>query len=190
MMAQVLGFPTALGMPRWVGQSGPDVLRRLGLMHALWSIVDAFDLGNIAVERADRSDDVERRLRKVMSAARRQARSFPLLDRKGLPITLGGDHSTSLGTALALAQQGQEFDVVWIDAHGDFNTPRTSPSGNPHGMVLAILAGLTRLLPEVVSPARLHLWGVRDLDPAERELLDIHCVEPSDRGGVRSLWPG
>jgi len=79
---------------------------------------------------------------------------------------------------------------VWLDAHGDFNTPVTSPSGNPHGMVLALLAGLTPYLPQAVPPWRLHLWGVRDLDPGERSLLTALGVEVRDVDATRAEWPG
>src|SRR5262249_56906221 len=108
-----------------------------------------------------------------MTAAGRQGEAFTdAYDDDALTITVGGDHTTSLGTALALTRLGLSFDVVWLDAHGDFNTPITSPSGNPHGMVLALLAGLTPYLPQAVAPWRLHLWGVRGLDPGERAPLD------------------
>src|SRR5262245_36236971 len=126
-----------------------------------------------------------------MAAARRQAEAFTdAYDDDTLTITLGGDHTSSLGTALALSQIGQPFDVVWLDAHGDFNTPITSPSGNPHGMVLALLTGLTPYLPQTVPPWRLHLWGVRDLDPGERALLNALGVDVRAVDATRAEWPG
>jgi arginase len=126
-----------------------------------------------------------------MAAARWQAEVFTdAYDEDTLPITLGGDHTTSVGTVLALTQLGLSFDVVWLDAHGDFNTPNTSPSGNPHGMVLALLAGLTPYLPQAVAPWRLHLWGVRDLDPGERCLLTALGVDVRDVAATRAEWPG
>src|SRR5262249_17336490 len=166
MRAQLFGFPTALGLPRHVSEAGPAALRRLGLVQALEHILEVADLGDMEVERPEAGDGGERLLPRVIAAARRQARAFTkVYAADSLPITVGGDHTTSLGTALALNQLGVSFDVVWLDAHGDFNTPITSPSGNPHGMVLALLAGLTPYLPQAVPPWRLHLWGVRDLDP-------------------------
>src|SRR5262249_54773820 len=166
MHAQLLGFPTALGMPRPVSEAGPAALRRLGLVQALEHVLEVTDLGDLAVERPEVGDGVDRLLGRVITAARRQARAFAhAYAADSLAITVGGDHTTSVGTALALTQLGLSFDVVWLDAHGDFNTPITSPSGNPHGMVLALLAGLTPYLPQTVPPWRLHLWGVRDLDP-------------------------
>jgi arginase len=125
-----------------------------------------------------------------MAAAQRQAQSFALHDDPDtFTVTIGGDHSTSLGTLMALSRrQRRGFDVVWIDAHADFNTPLTSPSGNPHGMELAIAAGLTQYLPRIVDPLRLHLWGVRDIDPGERRLLEEHGVEVRNVAATRRDW--
>src|SRR5262249_45683285 len=131
MRAQLLGFPTALGLPRFVSEAGPAALRRVGLVQALEQILGVTDLGDLAVEGPQPDDGVDRLLCRVMAAARRQAEAFTdAYDEDAMPITLGGDHTTSLGTALALTRLGLSFDVVWLDAHGDFNTPITSPSGN------------------------------------------------------------
>jgi len=191
MRAQLLGFPTALGLPRLVSEHGPAAVRRVGLVEALAHVLDVTDLGDLAVERPQPGDGVDRLLGRVMAAAGRQAEAFTdAYDDGALTITVGGDHTTSLGTALALTRLGLSFDVVWLDAHGDFNTPVTSPSGHPHGMVLALLAGLTPYLPQAVQPWRLHLWGVRDLDPGERSLLTALGVEVRDVDATRTEWPG
>jgi arginase len=191
MHAQLLGFPTVLGIPRPVSEAGPSALRRLGLVQSLEQILEVTDLGDLAVERPEVGDRVDRLLRRVITAAHRQARAFThAYAADSLPITVGGDHTTSFGTVLALTQLGLSFDVVWLDAHGDFNTPITSPSGNPHGMVLALLAGLTPYLPQAVAPCRLHLWGVRDLDPGERSLLTALGVDVRDVAETRAEWPG
>jgi arginase len=190
MRAQLLGFPTALGLPRQVSEAGPTALRRLGLVQALRGVLEATDLGDLAVERPQPGDGVDRLLRRVVAAAVRQARAFAgAYTADTLTVTIGGDHTTSLGTALALSQLGLSFDVVWLDAHGDFNTPVTSPSGNPHGMVLAMLAGLTPYLSQAVAPWRLHLWGVRDLDPGERSLLEAIGIDVRDVAATRAAWP-
>jgi arginase len=190
MYVQLRGFPTALGMPRLVSEAGPAALRRLGLIQTLERILEVTDLGDLAVERSVVGGGADQLLRRVIAAAHWQVRAFTkTYDADALPITLGGDHTTSLGTILALDQLGLPFDVVWLDAHGDFNMPSTSPSGNPHGMVLALLAGLTPYLPPIVSPSRLHLWGVRDLDPEERCLLKVLGVEVRDVAATRAEWP-
>jgi arginase len=190
MHAQLLGFPTALGLPRFVSEDGPAALRRIALVEALAHVVDVNDLGDLAVEWPEAGMGVGRLLDRVIAEACRQARAFTdAYTADALPITLGGDHTTSLGTALALSQLGLSFDVVWLDAHGDFNTPITSPSGNPHGMVLALLAGLTPYLPQTIAPWRLHLWGVRDLDPGERSLLSALGVDVREVAVTRTEWP-
>jgi arginase len=190
MHAQLLGFPTALGLPRPVLEHGPAALRRIGLVSALRRILETTDLGDLEVERPEEGDGAQQLLRKVIAAAWRQADAFPdAHDPDSLPITVGGDHTTSLGTALGLTRLGRPFDVVWLDAHGDFNTPVTSPSGNPHGMVLALLAGLTPYLPQAVPPWRLHLWGVRDLDHGECSLLAALGVDVRDVAATRAEWP-
>src|SRR5262245_28652327 len=190
MHAQLFGFPTTLGLPRLVSEEGPAALRRLGLVEGLECILEVADLGDLEVERPEAGDGPHRLLRKVIASARRQAAMFTNVhDPDSLPITVGGDHTTSLGTAMGLNQLGLSFDVVWLDAHGDFNTPISSPSGNPHGMVLALLAGLTPYLPQVVAPWRFHLWGVRDLDPGERALLGVLGVDVQDVSATRAEWP-
>jgi arginase len=191
MRAQLLGFPTTLGLPRPVArEEGPAALRRLGLVEALGQVAEVTDLGDLAVERPRPGEGLARLLRKVLAAAHQQAEVLADdYDDDALTVTVGGDHTTSLGTALALSRLGLSFDVVWLDAHGDFNTPVTSPSGNPHGMVLAMLAGLTPYLPQAVAPWRLHLWGVRDLDPAERGLLEALGVDVRDVAATRAGWP-
>src|SRR5262245_50675756 len=148
MRAQLLGFPTALGLPRLVSEHGSAAVRRVGLVEALAHVLDVTDLGNLAVERPQPGDGVDRLLGRVMAAAGRQAEGFTdAYDDGALKVTLGGDHTTSLATALALTRLRLSFDVVWRDAHGDFDTPVASPSGHPPGMVLALLAGLTPYLP-------------------------------------------
>src|SRR5207247_236525 len=112
------------------------------------------------------------------------------------PLVLGGDHSVALGTLVGMAGVHGPGGVVWIDAHGDLNTPATSPSGNVHGMVLAAALGLAGdsfkrdgwPLP-AVEPGKLALVGVRSLDDGERELLrtldaKIFTMSEVDRIGV------
>lgn len=176
MGVQVLGFPTNLGIPKPVARTAPAALRELGLMRRLSAVAGPVrDLGDMDLPRGEHFERGEPLLRAVLAAARRQADIIRRSMIAGaLPVTIGGDHSTSLGTVMGLHQAGLEFDVVWVDAHADFNTPRTSPSGNPHGMVLAMLAGLTPHLPRILPPHRAHILGARDLDPGEKELARTH----------------
>src|SRR5262245_43379470 len=105
MRAQFVGFPTTLGLPRSVSEDGPTAVRRVGLVHALERVLEVTDLGDLEVEKPEAGDRVEQLLRRVIAAAGRQARAFTeAYTDDSLPITVGGDHTTSLGTALALAQ--------------------------------------------------------------------------------------
>ena len=100
----------------------------------------------------------------------------------GFPLVLGGDHSIALGSiagmSAAAAREGRRLGVLYVDAHGDFNTPETTPSGNIHGECLAASCGFG--LPELVNlyhvgtkvdPANVCFVGLRDLDPGERTLM-------------------
>jgi arginase len=109
---------------------------------------------------------------------------------------LGGDHSLSLGSVQGAAK-GRRLGLIWIDAHADFNTAETTPSGNIHGMSLAILAGLgdqslVRLWEEqvpVIDPKRIAIIGARDIDPGEKNNLKeagamVMSMEQIDRYGM------
>jgi len=177
---QLLGFPTTLGLAHQYHDYGPAALRRAGLIPMLERLgVSVEDLGDLPLEPGRQEDPVPVRVRKVVEAARRQASLWQQVHRPGhLMLTLGGDHSTSLGTIWALSAMHYDFDVVWIDAHGDYNILETSPSGNVHGMVLSLAAGLMpAFLPRLVETARLHFWGIRSLDPGERVLLELSDAE-------------
>ncbi|MEW8978782.1 MAG: arginase [Symbiobacterium sp.] len=189
MTIQVLGFPTTLGLPRSATRHGPEALRASGLLSALRRFdAEVVDHGDLSLQPGLTSDPVPVRVAKVVEAARLQRDHWLRTARPGdLLLTIGGDHSTSLGTIMALAALGHDFDVVWVDAHGDFNIIETSPTGNPHGMVLSLATGLLpNFLARVVGPDRLHLWGIRDLDPGERRLLAEQRVEVFSPDEVRA----
>jgi arginase len=188
---QLLGFPTTLGLPRRAARHAPAALRQAGILTQLQQIQPAAaDLGDLPLAEGRPEDSADMRVRKVVDAARRQADHWLAVHRPGdLMLTMGGDHSTSLGTLWALQRMGHDFDVVWIDAHGDFNIMETSPTGNPHGMVLALASGLMpAYMRKVVDPASLHLWGIRDLDPGERLLLQRERVEVLSPDETRRQW--
>ena len=114
-----------------------------------------------------------------------------LLAEGAVPVVLGGDHSLSMGTvngaARHCADAGRALFVLWLDAHADFNTPDTSPSGNMHGMPLAALCGEPGLeavfagAPRaVVPPGNVHLFGIRSVDRGERRLLRARGVDVVD----------
>ena len=114
-----------------------------------------------------------------------------------VPLVLGGDHSVALGTLGGLARASGKGGVLWLDAHGDLNRPGTSPTGNVHGMPLAVALGLGGAAFEseayplpALERSRVALFGVRSLDPAERELLAeldalVFTMSDLDRVGVQ-----
>lgn len=180
MKIELLGFPTTLGIPRPDKRHAPEVLRGSGLIELLHKHASALaDLGDMSLLPGLVADSWPDRVQKVVDTAHQQVALWQQHhEADSLMLTVGGDHSTALGTLLALAARGEEFDVIWIDAHGDFNTLATSPSGNPHGMVLSLACGLLpTYLGAHLHPSQLHLWGIRDLDEGERRLLEHHKVE-------------
>ena len=118
--------------------------------------------------------------------------------RGDLPLVLGGDHSIAIGTVAGMSCSGP-LGLLWVDAHGDFNTPQTSPSGNIHGMPVAALTG--RGQPELVNlghpgpklrPQDIVMIGIRDLDPAERLALansgiTIYTMRDVDELGMATV---
>ncbi len=114
----------------------------------------------------------------------------------GFPLVIGGDHSIALGSIAGVVKARGNIGVLWIDAHGDFNTDKTTPSGNIHGMPLAALAGLgdDRLVDvggpgRKVDPAHIAIVGARSLDPGEKDLLheakvSVFTMEDIDREGI------
>jgi len=93
------------------------------------------------------------------------------------PLVLGGDHSIAMGTVAGLLDAWGDVGVLWIDAHGDINTPETTPSGNVHGMPVAAILGQAGIGGRLgwdtrhIRPERLVLFGTRTLDPGERTII-------------------
>ncbi len=180
---------------------GPSAIRYAGLASRLDELGYEFvDLGNVetAVPEATEAGDEEARfLPQIKETSQRIARLVSHTSSDGFfPIVLGGDHSVALGTLAGLHDIHGPGGVIWIDAHGDLNSPETSPSGNVHGMVLAAALGLAgeRFRGEgwglpAVEPGRVALVGVRSLDDGERELLrdndvKVFTMSELDRLGV------
>ena len=184
---------------------GPSAIRYAGLEERLTSLgLDCADWGNVAtaVAEATASGDPRARfLSEIRSTCERIARRVGDAVGEGRrPIVLGGDHSIALGTLGGLAAAaGGPGAVLWVDAHGDLNTPQTTPSGNVHGMPLAAALGHGGAgfeseawpLP-ALDPQRTTLIGVRSLDDGERALLGeldvaVHTMSEVDRRGIEPL---
>jgi len=129
-------------------------------------------------EATEEHDSRARYLPEIKAACLRVARLVALaLEEGSTPLVLGGDHSVAMGTLSGLASRSGPGGVLWIDAHGDINTPDDSPSGNVHGMPLAAVLGLGGELFEdgwsfpAVDPSRVAMVGLRSLDRPERERI-------------------
>ena len=198
----VIGAPLDLGAGRRGVDMGPSAIRYAGLDKQLTDKlgVRVSDAGNVispVVETTEMGDTNARYLRQILDLCDRlSALVAEAAGRGALPLVLGGDHSVALGSLVGMAKLRGAGGVVWIDAHGDLNTPATSPSGNVHGMVLAAALGLAGdsfkrdgwPLP-AVEPGKLALVGVRSLDDGEREVLrtldaKIFTMSEVDRIGI------
>jgi arginase len=204
MKAAIIGAPLDLGAGRRGVDMGPSAIRYAGLEERLSALgVDCVDLGNVATAVAEATAEHDPRARflpAIRATCERIAGQVGVaLEEDRIPIVLGGDHSIALGTLGGLAARHGPGAVLWFDAHGDLNTPETTPSGNVHGMPLA--AALGRGGPGFESPAwtlpavqpeRVAIIGARDLDPGERALiadLDIavHTMSALDRRGIEAV---
>ena len=194
----LLGVPTRFGTAFPGSERTPDLLRG-GIVDWLAEKcvlpVPFVDRGDVTVPMSDWSVDgfPLRCLEQVLIVAERQAAAVAGLVADGLaPLVVGGDCTTMLGTVAGLRRTGRTFGLVCFDAHGDFNTPETTPSGNVHGMTVAAVSG--RGAPELldlfgpvpgVLPERITLLGVRDLDPPEAVALAASPVVVVDPRQLR-----
>ena len=175
---EIIGVPLDLGQDERGTDVGPAAIRYAKLRERLRAEGhEVVDLGNISVPPAAMVDEGSR-IRVIGEVARDlRVRTQEVLQRGALPLVLGGDHSVAIGSVAASAACGST-GLLWVDAHGDFNTPQTSLSGNVHGMPLAVILGKgDELLLSVgeggprLSPRDVVIVGVRQLDRSERRAL-------------------
>jgi arginase len=183
----VVNMHLDLGAGRRGTDMGPSAIHVAGLVPHLQAlghtVVAVHDIEVMQAEALVTGSPKARYLPEILGAcARLAARVEADLDAGYTPLVLGGDHSQAIGTISGMARhfrkRGERFGVVWVDAHTDMNTPDTSPSGNIHGMPLAVLLGHGP--PELVAlaggtpalrPEDVVVIGARDVDPGESELV-------------------
>ncbi len=183
MKIDIIGVPLDLGADRRGVDMGPSAIRYAHLRQELLTLgYQVEDKGNVDVPIAEMCSITEPNLKYIdciVPMARRVAGAVATSTQAGnLPLVLGGDHSIALGSIRGAAKH-KKLGVIWVDAHADFNTPETTPSGNIHGMPLAALCGLgdrrlVQLWDEttpVVDPAKVVIIGARDLDAGEKKNL-------------------
>src|ERR687885_652796 len=204
MKASFIGPPLDLGAGRRGVDMGPSAIRYAGLEDRLGALgIDVVDRGNVATPIAEATTEHDERVRFLPAIRATCERIAELvgaaLAEDRIPIVLGGDHSIALGTLGGLAARRGPGAVLWFDAHGDLNTPQTTPSGNVHGMPLAAALGRggpgfdsdAWTLPALV-PERVAVIGARELDPGERELiaelgLPVYTMSEVDRRGIEEV---
>jgi arginase len=188
MHIRVIGVPMDLGADRRGVDIGASAIRYAGLNDQLRNLdYVVHDIGNIAVPQPE-SQPIDnthlKYLKPIVKVSGELADTVTsALKANEFPLILGGDHSIALGSITGITRIHKDISVIWIDAHADFNTEETSPSGNIHGMILAALAGLgDSHLTGVggwapkLDAQKIVIIGVRDLDPGERDLLRTHHV--------------
>ena len=206
--AHIIGVPLDLGGNRRGVDMGPSALRIAGLAERLTSIgvtvVDEGDLVTPIPEMKAAGDPRKKYIREIARVCDRLYKtSLNALHSGGLPVVLGGDHSLGAGSVAATAdylrKDGKPVGLLWVDAHGDMNTPTSSGSGNVHGMPLAALLGpepaeLSRIggFSPKVLPEHTVLIGIRNLDEREKEIVrDSHVhvftMKDIDRSGIASI---
>src|SRR5215218_11173054 len=204
MKAAIIGEPLDLGAGRRGVDIGPSAIRYAGLEDRLTALgVDCVDRGNVATAVAEVTAEHDPRARflpAIRATCERIAGQVGVALEEGrIPIVLGGDHSIALGTLGGLAARHGPGAVLWLDAHGDLNTPETTPSGNVHGMPLAAALGRggpgfesgSWPLP-ALQPERVAVIGARELDAGERALiaelgLAVHSMSALDRRGIEAV---
>jgi len=195
MHIRVIGAPMDLGADRRGVDIGASAIRYADLNEHLRSQGHTVhDTGNLFVPQPESQsigDPKVKYLEPIVQVAEELANIVSsTLQAQEFPLVLGGDHSIALGSLAGVARIHKNVGVLWIDAHGDFNTDQTTPSGNIHGMILAALAGLghTRLTHVGGWSPKIHtqtivIVGARDLNEGEKELLRsnaIHVFTMSD----------
>jgi arginase len=199
----VIGAALDLGSGRRGVDMGPSAIRYGGLSEALDRLGHPMtDRGNVlapTVERLDQGDPSARYWDAIKRTCEELAQEVTeIVGEGGFPLVLGGDHSIAIGTLAGLARaHGAPGGVIWIDAHTDINTPVSSPTGNVHGMPLAVSLGLVddpRFSSDVwpappITAERTVLVGIRSVDDGERELVrragvTVYTMADIDRLGM------
>jgi len=201
MQIDIIGVPIDLGADRRGVDMGPSAIRYAHLQNKLEDLgYTVNDEGNVEVPIAEMCSITNPKLKYIdciIPMSRRVSGAVSTSIAAGnFPLVIGGDHSLSIGSVRGAARS-RKIGVIWLDAHADFNTAETTPSGNIHGMSLAILCGhgdksLVQLWDEpvpVIDPKKIAIVGARDLDEGEKKNLQnagamVMGMEQIDRYGM------
>ncbi|EDL64463.1 arginase [Bacillus sp. SG-1] len=200
----IIGVPMDLGQMRRGVDMGPSAIRYAGVAERLENLGHTInDLGNIEIAQPERVHTSNSHLRNLRAVAEGNHKLADKVDEviKGddFPLVLGGDHSIAIGTLAGVSKHYENLGVIWYDAHGDLNTSETSPSGNIHGMPLAVSLGIgDESLTSIggyspkVKPENIVIIGARSLDEGERELIKergikVFTMHEVDRMGMTKV---
>jgi arginase len=205
---EIIGVPVDLGAGRRGVDMGPSAIRIADLEPRLeqlgHKVVDSGDI-DVMIPETQKVGAGKLRYKTPVLAASEELRKMVerSLGEGRLPLVIGGDHSIAIGSVAGstnhFARQGETLGLIWFDAHGDANTPDTTPSGNIHGMSLAVCLGhgdtdlvnLGERSPKVLARNTV-LIGIRDLDPGERDILKksgvtVYTMRDLDERGMRDV---
>jgi arginase len=205
---RIIGVPMDLGQSRRGVDMGPSALRGAGLQASIKKLgLQVEDIGNLSVKQPEEMPVGEKRAKYMQEIAETcadvAAAAEKSLSEGYLPLVLGGDHSIAAGVAAGVAnhfrKEKKQIGYLWLDAHGDMNTPESSPSGNVHGMPLAAIMGYGA--PELVDllgfrpkaePGNIVIVGARDLDAQERKIvkksgIHVFTMRDIDERGMREV---
>ena len=204
----IIGVPMDLGADRRGVDMGPSALRYANLNEKLkeleHNVEDLGDLDVIIPEIRHFGDPHAKYLKEIADSCTHLANLVLQIYEQGrTPIVLGGDHSIAVGTVSGMSEgfrrQGKKLGLIWFDAHADFNTPSTSPSGNVHGMPMASIMGqgpkeLTHIFgfAPKIQPQHAVMIGIREVDREERELVKksgvrVFTMKEIDRRGIGTV---
>ena len=204
----IIGAPLDMGSDRRGVDMGPSAVRVANLNGRLAALgFEVEDLGNVAVAQRESISQGSRDAKYLHEIAATCLGLSAMVEQavaeNGVPLILGGDHSIAVGTVSGMARhlraKQQKMGVIWVDAHSDMNTPKTSPSGNVHGMPLACLIGngpdeLVNMLgfAPKVDARNVVMLGIRDVDPLERQMvkdcgLTCFTMRDIDERGMRAV---
>jgi arginase len=204
----IIGVSLDLGGNRRGVDMGPSALRIAGLGERLAALgITVVDEGDVVApipETKSFGDPGKKYIREIARVCEKLYKtSLNALDQGGFPLVLGGDHSLAAGSVAATADflrhDSRKLGLIWVDAHGDMNTPSSSGSGNVHGMPLASLLGpepseLSRIggFSPKVDPEHTVLIGIRNLDEREKEIVRasgvrVFTMKDIDRAGIAAV---
>jgi arginase len=205
---RIIGVPMDLGQSRRGVDMGPSALRVAGLKARIKQLGHTVeDIGNLEVKQPEEMQVGEKRakyLQEIAETCQDISKNVQESLAEGFfPLVLGGDHSIAAGVAAGVAshfrKDEKRIGYLWLDAHGDMNTPESSPSGNVHGMPLAAIMGygadelvnLGGFTPKA-EPGNIVIVGARDLDAQERKIvkksgIHVFTMRDIDERGMREV---